>query len=85
MARRRSCIDQISDRLRLQQIELPIEHGSARELARFRLSSAGAENGRECARRNEKPSMSADLEEILTGEGMRCTIQYSDYLIDDRR
>ena len=55
-------IDQVPDRLRLHQIELPVQHRSAGELTWRSGPSASGVKGRQEPAGNEEPAMTGELD-----------------------
>ena len=80
--RRRPGVDQIRRRLRLQQVHLPVQHGAARELTRFRRPGAGDGERGHRLRRHEQSAVGRELDEIFAGVGVGTWKAHREHLID---
>src|SRR3979411_1631844 len=82
MCRRAARMDQIADRFRLQQIELPVNHSSTGELARSCFTRTRLDRRRNHGRWHDEPSMGTHLEQILSGERVGGDVERRHGLID---
>ena len=67
----RARIDQVRDRLRLRQIELVVEEGALRELARLRAARAELQGALHQCLEHHRAAVALQLEHVLTRIGVR--------------
>ena len=85
-SRLRRChrVDQIGDGFRLHQIELAVEEGAQRELARRRQARAGGHGAADDAIEQHRAAVRGDLDDVVAGVGRRRREPGEHHLIDRR-
>ena len=71
MGRPTAPVDQIVDGLRLEQVDAAVRPGSTRELPGLRLPAPRTEQRVEHERRCDRPPVSRELDDVLSGVGVR--------------
>ena len=83
MRSRAAGIDQVTDRLGLEQVQLAVQYRATRELTRFGQTGPGMNHGCQHGCWYHEPTMRADLEQVLAGERVRGSIKCCDHVVDD--
>ena len=68
---RRRGVDQLAHRLRLDQVQLAVQHRAAGELTRRRVPGSGGVQRREEPGRRQLPSVAGQLDHVLAGVAVR--------------
>jgi hypothetical protein len=76
------CVNEVTNRLGLNQIELAVQEGAPGELAWSSLSSSAAKQNTNEGLGHHMPSVGRELYGIFAGERMRRRERHNDWLID---
>ena len=84
MRGRAARIDQVTNRFSLEQVELSVQHGSAREFSGLGLPCTGMDCCGKHRRRHDKPAMRAYFQLIFACERVRRTKKCRYHIVDYR-